>query len=164
MLEIGCGIGTALHVAAKDGKRVAGYDIDSAAIEKGWELFNIPLFDEIWTSTTSQEAFDLVLSIHVLEHFMKPLPMIHELATYCQRHKSLLFASVPFFTPSQLFSLHTADPRDEKSILRVPVGHYTLFSPQGLQKAFDKYGCKSFFMFTAGTWGGFLCDFGSYSA
>jgi 2-polyprenyl-3-methyl-5-hydroxy-6-metoxy-1,4-benzoquinol methylase len=160
VLEVGCGIGTALKVASDLGKKALGYDIRSDGIIAGRELYNIPLRDSVWKADTLEEKYDLVLCIHVLEHFMRPLPMIAELATYCSKHESLLFVSLPFISSSAWPQLLMADNTVENNIFRYCGGHYTYFSHEGLRKAFSLHGCQSRFVSIPDTgWSGFLFDF-----
>ena len=160
VLEIGCGIGTALRVAASMGKKVRGYDIDRQAIEKGRALFDIDLKDEEWKSDTLTEKYDLILCIQTLEHFIQPLPMVHELATYARAMRSIIFVSVPFFEKNVWEDLLCPHPhKSETNILRYAPEHATLFSRDALKNAFVKYGCKCYWFLRENTWKGLLCDF-----
>ncbi len=62
VLEIGCGTGTALKVAANLGKKVCGYDTDPVSIAHGCEAYAIALQALEWNSSIVLDKYDLVLS------------------------------------------------------------------------------------------------------
>ena len=163
VLEIGCGIGTALSVAASMGMKVLGYDINNQAIDKGKELYGIDLRAEHWTSESVSERYDLVLCISTLEHFSKPLPMIRELAAYARRMRSLLFISVPCIMQKHWPLLMHADPRQKTSLFRHVSGHFTHFSPEALRNACAGHGCRTRYVpphpDPPQSWNGTLFDF-----
>lgn len=159
VLEVGCGIGSTLKVAADRGMKVCGYDINATSIAKGKELFKLPLFSDEWTSKTVPEKYDLVLCILVLEHLIWPLSLINELAVYGQRTGAVLFISVPRFLRIYWSHVLDADPRNEGNMLRSARGHFTHFSEEGLEGAFRKYGCEVYPFSNKNSWGGILCDF-----
>ena len=154
VLEIGCGIGSALHVAAQLGKSVLGYDINLDAVEYGREKFGISLQAELWDQHSISEKYDLILCISTLEHFTEPLQMLHELASYCKKNGSILFISVPFVEKKHLL---TADPQDIFNPFRLSSAHFTHFSKKGFETAISPYGCK--LQWVSAGWSGYLCDF-----
>lgn len=159
VLEIGCGVGATLKVASDIGLRVCGYDVSEAAVEKGRELFNLPLFAGQWTHETVQTPFRLVLCVMVLEHLAWPLSLIHELATYCKRVRAVLFVSVPRFLRIYWSHLLGANPKDLENMFKHSHSHFTHFSEEGLEGAFRKYGCAVQPYYIKDSWGGILCDF-----
>lgn len=160
ILEIGCGIGSALSVANAKGKRITGFDLNKEAVAYGRSTLQLDLRDEEWNHQRVAEKYDLVLCISTLEHFTAPLTMIRELALYCIRHKSFLYISVPFIAKNSWHNLFAPEAQIPNNPFWHCEWHYIHFSMQGLNEALSRYGVKGQYIAPIGAgWGGMLFDF-----
>lgn len=72
VLEVGCGIGTALEVATKKFKlSTVGYDTNTCATDWGKENYSLSLNSELWQQGVSENS-DLTLCISVLNILKNP--------------------------------------------------------------------------------------------
>jgi len=89
VLDFGCGTGFLLRRLSR-GIHAFGYD--TAATARGQCRINAPdaIVLEEWQSL-DPESFDLVVSLHTLEHIPRPGPVMQELATKLVHNGVLLF-------------------------------------------------------------------------
>ena len=155
VLEVGCGIGTALKVANEDfGLNVVGYDTNKKAVNWGRDNYSLSLHSELWRSEVSPPS-DLTLCLSVLEHIEQPRPLIHELCKHTKVSRGLLFISVPFLEPYKWHFIDNPDPTRKSTPFFDNDVHITHFSWNGLFNAIKDEGlsCRAF---RAGGWNGLL--------
>jgi SAM-dependent methyltransferase len=95
IIDIGCGIGTLLGVAADNGLRSVGYDIDPLAIAEARKDSRLIIHDSLFSYTSHQEINALVCCIAVLEHLHRPLSLLRDIAKYCRSGNHSAFIFVP---------------------------------------------------------------------
>ena len=155
VLEIGCGIGTALKVAADEfGLDTVGYDTNEQAIIWGQQNYSLNLYSELWRSGMSG-ASDLTLCLSVLEHIEQPIPLIHELCKHTKTSGGLLFISVPFVDANKWHFIDDPDPYRKGTPFFDNDVHITHFSSMSLLNILTSQGlsCRPF---RSCGWGGFL--------
>ena len=87
--EIGAGGGTNLIPFKRMGKEVAGFDYSKELVslgrKKGINISQGSIED-------MEESYDLIMLIHVLEHFLNPVEQLKNLRNYCKKY---LFIEIP---------------------------------------------------------------------
>lgn len=157
VLEIGCGIGSALKVAIDEfDLSVVGYDVNEHAVNWGRQHYALNLHSELWRAGVSDHS-DLTLCLSLLEHIEQPLPLIHDLCKHTKASRGLLFISVPFLDPHKWRFIDDPDPQLKGTPFFDNDVHITHFSRIGLITAIKNQGlsCRSF---KAGNWWGILGD------
>lgn len=95
VIDIGCAIGTLLGVAAHQGIKAVGYEIDPLALAEARTDARIEIHDELFTRYSPPEQGALVCCIAVLEHLQHPLGLLRDIAAYCHATGSQGFVFVP---------------------------------------------------------------------
>lgn len=73
-LDLGCGVGAALHLASKAGWTPHGQDISENALRVAREVFGCVTFSESIDQLAARgEKFELVTAFHLIEHLPQPL-------------------------------------------------------------------------------------------
>ena len=73
-LDLGCGVGSALHLARKAGWSPHGQDISENALRVAREVFGSITFSESIDQLAGRgEKFELVTAFHLIEHLPQPL-------------------------------------------------------------------------------------------
>lgn len=160
VLEIGCGIGTLLQVAAERGMSAIGYDLNAQAIEAGRERYDVDLRIGNWDRSSECGDPDLILSISVLEHIAQPRPLFAEMCAAAAATGGALLVSVPMVDEDKWHHLLDPDPRAEGTWLFDNDVHVTHFSPQGLLGLFEEHGASKVLPVTEGLWQGYVGLFG----
>lgn len=155
VVEVGCGIGTALHIAEKEfGMKCCGFDVNSAAVTWGIGNFGLKLSDEFWNAKREIEA-DLITCISCLEHVEEPRGLLKEIAKRCVAKNSAAFISVPFLEVHHWKYLDDPSPERSGTPFFDNDVHVTHFSVLGLVKAMRDFGLKRFEIINSG-WMGIL--------
>ncbi|HOD19529.1 MAG TPA: class I SAM-dependent methyltransferase [Candidatus Fermentibacter daniensis] len=76
LLDIGCGNGRLLHLAASDGWEVEGVEMPGGMAEKTAARLGVPVHEGVFPGSMPvlEGRFDLVVLRHVLEHIPDPPP------------------------------------------------------------------------------------------
>ncbi len=91
LLDVGCGKGVFLDVAAKDGWKVSGQDISPIAARHAKEQFSFPVFSgHLKSAPFLAESFDVVTMWDVIEHSDKPQEMLNDVLHFLKKD-GLLF-------------------------------------------------------------------------
>jgi len=159
VVDVGCGIGTLLSVAAGRGIDAIGFDVNSRAIEAGRETYSLDLRAEPWTKETECGNPDLILSISVLQHIALPRPLFAEMCAGAKASHGSLFVSVPMVARSNWDRILNPDPAVSGTWLSDNDVHITHFSPQGLRGLFEEHGATEIVAIDEGLWRGFLASF-----
>ncbi len=77
VLEIGCGNGTNLVKLRNHGWDVVGQEIDPPAVAQARKL-GIHVYDASMEQIDLEQKFDAIILVHVIEHLLHPLEMLHE--------------------------------------------------------------------------------------
>ncbi len=160
VMEIGCGIGVLLDVAAKSGARVVGYDVNRQAVDYGKSHFGLDLRAEIWRAALTPPDASLILSISTLEHLDAPRPLVFALCDAARATGATLFVSVPLVDRGQWPMLQKADPYEAGTWLFDNDVHVTHFSSEGLERLLGEGGAKSKIWIRRGLWHGIFAKFG----
>lgn len=155
VLEVGCGIGTALQIAEKEFEmQTQGFDVNSAAVAWGREKFGLNLSDEFWNAGMDIDA-DLITCISCLEHVEEPRGLLEEIAKRCLETNSVAFISVPFLEVHHWKYLDDPDPEASGTPFFDNDVHVTHFSVLGLVRAMRGFGLERFELMNSG-WMGVL--------
>jgi 2-polyprenyl-3-methyl-5-hydroxy-6-metoxy-1,4-benzoquinol methylase len=95
VIDIGCGIGTLLSVAAKMSARAIGYEIDQLAVAEARRDPRLEIHDELFTRSSSPMKGGLLCCVSVLEHLHHPLELLDEIAAHALASESAVFLCVP---------------------------------------------------------------------
>ena len=91
IFEFGCGVGWLLHhLATRHGQKISGYDLsDFCRDQTRTRCPTVSVYDDL--NAVPNSAFDLVVSLHVLEHVPDPQPTFQRLASLLRPCGKLLF-------------------------------------------------------------------------
>jgi ubiquinone/menaquinone biosynthesis C-methylase UbiE len=109
VLDVGCGDGYLLHALAGKGRKLTGMDISEVAIRKA----NARLADgaALLTGVVERlpfpdQAFDVVISAHTLEHVLDPDKAVNELTRVCKGRLILLVPLQEYLPYTEDYHLH----------------------------------------------------------
>ena len=127
VLDVGCGRGELLWLLRNDGFEVAGCDIDRICISKARSITEEVKYADIGTLSRfySDNSFDLVTCLHVLEHCPCPFTALGEVRTVTKRY-------VLIAVPNARYIVH--DERDT---------HLYSWNKKTLEKLLGKVGFKT---------------------
>jgi SAM-dependent methyltransferase len=127
LLEIGCGTGEFLRLAAENGYQVDGIDIDPRALDiartrSGIQNARVLSVDELITAE-STETYDVICMFDVLEHLADPVKVVRGLGRLLRPGGVLVF-SVPGAQrwPSLFYE-----------VMDDPPNHLTLWTPDAIR-------------------------------
>lgn len=133
ILDIGCGYGFFLEVAKEKGWEVYGVDLSKKAAliceSKGITTHN----GTIETSDFTDESFDVVIGIEVLEHVNTPNSFIE------QTLKTLRKGGVTYITTPNFNSYLRYKLKEKYDVIDYP-NHLCYFTSKTLRKAFEDKG------------------------
>ena len=143
LLDIGCGAGTLLAAARKNGWNAQGLDVSASAVKHvrnlGFEVYEGELQDAAFPS----EHFDVVTAAELLEHLIDPQPLLQEVARILR--------------PGGLFWTTTPHARGLSGRMLGlkwrcvwPPEHLQLFSVRGLKKLLRDAGFRQLRVDTTG--------------
>jgi SAM-dependent methyltransferase len=95
VIDVGCGSGILLGVAANRGLRAVGYEIDELAVEEARLKPHVEIVHDLFNHASPGIPDAIVCCIMVLEHLERPLDLLAEIGAYCHLHGSAAFVSVP---------------------------------------------------------------------
>ena len=127
LLEIGCGAGDTLKLAADMGWDARGLDVDPKAVANGRAKGRNVHLGQLTDQRLADESFDLVLMSHVIEHLHDPSGMLRECRRIVRRDGLLVV-----FTPNadswshRRFGVHWRGLE--------PPRHLFLFNPRTLER------------------------------
>ena len=95
LIDIGCGSGTLLSVAANQGMKAIGYEVDPLALAEARVDTRLEINDQFFTKSSQGHRNAVVCCIAVLEHLYRPSALMGEIAEYCKRNCAAAFIFVP---------------------------------------------------------------------
>jgi len=78
-LDVGCGSGASLGVAAALGWRVAGIEVDAAAAARARRFTDAVYVGDVLGAPFPAASFDVVTAFHVLEHVPDPIAVVRRM-------------------------------------------------------------------------------------
>jgi len=141
-LDIGCGTGDLLSIAASDGWNVIGTEISPVAVQEA----NINLHDKVlcgdmFSLDLPKKHYDIITLYHVIEHLLSPVETL-------ARIKELLRPNgVAFIETPNINSLGAKFKGRKWSQIKPPE-HITYFQPSSLQFALQRAGFSQYRVFT----------------
>jgi cyclopropane fatty-acyl-phospholipid synthase-like methyltransferase len=139
-LDIGCGTGEILKVAADRGLRVAGAETNAMQREFAKQRFGLDILPEYVNETNIRKLgddFDVISLFSVLEHVPDPDALLRELAVM-QPSGTHLVVEVPHY-PSLSSASQQTFPGLVNRMMHPPL-HLFLFSLKGLQGLLARHG------------------------
>lgn len=142
LLDIGCGTGDLLHVAAADGWEITGTEISPLAVEKANAVLESKvLVGDVLSLDLPENYYDVITVYHVIEHLLSPVDTL-------TRIKQLLSPDgVAFIETPNIGSLGAKIKREDWSQIKPPE-HITYFRPSSLQHALKESDFQNFRVFT----------------
>lgn len=132
VIEIGCGAGGILKVFKDNGSTVVGMDLGEKYLNYGTSNWNLDLRFGTVLDLTKNEAPDIIIYSHVLEHILDLEKELIQIKKIC--HKStLIYIEVP-----GLLNIHNA--YDGDFLMYLQNAHTFHFSLKTLTNLFTKYG------------------------
>jgi len=136
LLEVGCGSGKFLRLAAEQGYRVAGIDHDPSAVKTARQLYGVAdvhaLSVEDLLAEPSDRYFDVICLFDVLEHLERPKPVVQGLGEMLDTGGHLV-CTVPS---------HQRWPKWFAQDVDLPPHHLTLWSQTALKRCFEGAGLE----------------------
>lgn len=155
IIDIGCGIGTLLGVAADNGLRSVGYDIDPLAIAEARKDCRLIIHDSLFSCTSHYEPNALLCCIAVLEHLHHPLNLLRDISAYCRAGNNSAFIFVPLL-PDNWRDFLVESVAAKGNPFFDNEEHISHFSPSAFESAWlDAFGHKPI-QLSAGGWVGYL--------
>jgi 2-polyprenyl-3-methyl-5-hydroxy-6-metoxy-1,4-benzoquinol methylase len=142
-LDVGCGTGGLLQIAALNDWVVTGTEMTVTAAQEA----NSKLGSRVWVGDIStlempENTYDLITSYHVIEHLLEPVQMLRRLYTL-SKSGGIVFIETP-----NIGSLG-ARIRGSKWSQIKPPEHIAYFQPASLKYALRQAGFKKFVVFTS---------------
>lgn len=96
LLDVGCGLGTFLHIAKSEGWDTCGVDVSPYAVKYAKEKFDLEVFNNgrLEETTFTPNSFDVVTLWDSLEHFPDPLGQLKEIHRVLKKD-GLIMMDVP---------------------------------------------------------------------
>ncbi len=135
ILDVGCSIGTFLHMFKKDGfKHLSGVEPSKDCSRLAKNLYGLEVFPGTLSTYRADDKFDLIIMTGVLEHisdFSSVLPVVTDLL----KENGTLMVAVP---DAANFSSNPSSPFDEFSI-----EHINFFTRQSLGNLMNTFRLKA---------------------
>ena len=142
LLDIGCGEGDLLIIAAADSWQVTGTEISPQAAEKANKLLpNRILTGELTNLDLPENSYDLITIYHVIEHLLDPVSILVKI------RQLLKPGGIAFIETPNIASLGAKIKGKQWSHI-IPPEHITYFQPKSLKYALKQSGFKQFEVFT----------------
>lgn len=135
LLDVGCGIGTFLHLADKNGWDAYGIDPSKSGCTYAKESYHLDVVcGDIFDASFSAGQFDVITLYHVLEHISELNPFLKELRRILKPNTGKLVIEVPNGE-----SLHSRMQKADWPYIH-PHDHLYYFSTNSLSKLLKKHG------------------------
>jgi len=135
LLDVGCGIGTFLHLAQESGWETHGVDPSESGTAFAHAQYGLNVFcGNLFDANFPDRHFDVITLYHVLEHISQPNPLLDELRRILKPKTGRLVIEVPNGGSIQ------SRLQKEKWPYVHPTDHLYYFSAQTLSKLLRKHG------------------------
>lgn len=142
-LDVGCGTGDLLEIAAQNGWVVSGTEMTVAAAQQARSKLGSRVWvGDINTLILPENSYDLITSYHVIEHLLEPVQMLKRLYVLT-KPGGIVFVETP-----NIGSLG-ARIRGAKWSQIKPPEHISYFQPASLKYAFRQAGFQRSVVFTS---------------
>jgi len=142
-LDIGCGTGDLLDVAASDGWEITGTEISPLAVQQtNTTLKNNILFGDIFSLDLPKNHYDVITIYHVIEHLLSPVEILTKV-------KELLMPGGIVFMETPNIKSIGAKVKGKNWSHIIPPEHITYFQPSSLRYTLNQAGFKQFQVFTS---------------
>lgn len=137
LLDVGCGIGTFLHLADERGWQPHGIDPSKSGVAFAKETYQLDvLCGELFDANFPTAHFDAITAYHVLEHISELNPFVSELRRVLKPQTGKLVIEVP-----NGGSLQSRLQKADWPYVH-PCDHLYYFSVQTLSKLLQKHGFR----------------------
>ncbi|MCZ6677112.1 MAG: class I SAM-dependent methyltransferase, partial [Candidatus Poribacteria bacterium] len=135
ILDVGCGIGTFLHLAREHGWKTYGVDPSESGTAFACNQYGLDVFcGDLFEANFPDQHFDVITLYHVLEHISQPNPFLHELHRLLKPKTGLLVIEVP-----NGGSIHSRLQKENWPYVH-PRDHLYYFSHRTLPRLLRKHG------------------------
>lgn len=142
LLDIGCGEGDLLTIAAGEGWQITGTEISPQAAAKANQLLpDRVLTGELINLNLPNNSYDLITIYHVIEHLLDPVSILVKI------QQLLKSDGIAFIETPNIASLG-AKIKGKKWSHITPPEHITYFQPSSLQYALKQAGFQKVQVFT----------------
>ena len=142
-LDIGCGTGDLLSVAASDGWDITGTEISPLVVQNvTTNLKNKILVGDIFSLDLPQNYYDVITIYHVIEHLLSPVDTLVKM-------KELLSPNGIVFIETPNIGGLGAKLKGKNWSQIFPPEHITYFNPSSLKYALKQSNFSDFVVFTA---------------
>lgn len=137
ILDIGCGDGS-FHVELEEKYRCQGIEISKDLAQHAGRIKKLKVVQgDLLTADFSNQKFDLIMIISVLEHLRNPAETLSKCYDLMHEHSVLLIKTINFASHNRDFA------GDKWSGLRPP-DHLIHFNPKNLKQLLTKVGFRKF--------------------
>ena len=96
LLDLGCGMGTFLHLAKSAGWETCGVDLSQTGCQYAREHYDLSVFcGDLFEANFPDAHFDVITLFHVLEHIPDPNPLLTEIRRILKPRIGKLVVEVP---------------------------------------------------------------------
>ena len=96
LLDVGCGIGTFLHLAQNQGWEIHGVELSESGAAFARKEYGLDVFcGDLFEANFPNQHFDVISVYHVLEHIPQPNPFLDELQRILKPKTGCLIIEVP---------------------------------------------------------------------
>jgi 2-polyprenyl-3-methyl-5-hydroxy-6-metoxy-1,4-benzoquinol methylase len=134
LLDIGCGDGSLLKVAAEDGWDISGSEVSEVKLIANEK--EVPIYTgQLDALQVPENSFDLVTSFHVIEHLIDPMALLR-LASRVLKPGGIVFLETP-----NIGGIGALVKKGRWSMI-IPPEHIVYFNPASLKFALKAGGFK----------------------
>jgi len=153
VIDIGCGIGTLLGVAADRGMNAIGYELEPLVLAEARLDRRLTVHGTPFGRDAKAKGNTLVCCIAVLEHLDKPLALINDIACFCRASNASAFLFVPKL-PKNWSSYLSQSALAKGNPFFDNEQHVTHFTPECFAKACANSFGSPLVELAAGAWAG----------
>lgn len=135
LLDVGCGIGTFLHLARERGWEIYGADPSESGVSFARDQYGLDIFcGNLFEANFPDQYFDAITLYHVLEHVPQVNPFLEELRRILKQKTGCLAVEVP-----NAGSIKSRLQKEDWPYVH-PRDHLYYFSHRTLSKLLHKHG------------------------
>jgi 2-polyprenyl-3-methyl-5-hydroxy-6-metoxy-1,4-benzoquinol methylase len=144
LLDIGCGRGDLLQIAAQSGWNVSGIEISPLAVQQANQLLKEVRVQvgDLESLDLADNSYSLITSYHVIEHLLEPVKHLTKIRQLVQP------GGIVFIETPNLASLG-AKVRGKRWSHIIPPEHINYFTPDSLRYTLCQAGFQKYIVFTS---------------